>query len=322
MEENPTPENGSRSFPKPLPTPKIEAQVSPNLLPTPKIEADAVLPFAAVFQLNPADNHCLVCHGEPCIASSAVEMVKAGESLKVQPELGKVIHISQAALGEVKDVKGAKRIPIRMKIDTNKYVIGTLSAEDRPQVMFDLVFEREFELSHDWKNGSVYCIGYIADDQIQEVVVEIEMQLNKKDVEEVNRRTGGNAGADKHTNIATALLGEIKERSMDSYAKMESEMMIRGGIDKNELLSMLRGKGDKMDKLRFAIMHLISTESLYPSEVEMVEVAPRESDVDASAFQKEMDQIKGLWILKDDELLQRLVDKHGPRNRSLISNVS
>lgn len=77
------------------------------------------------------------------------------------------MKLSQAALGEVKDVKGAKRIPIRMKIDTNKYVIGTLSAEDRPQVMFDLVFEREFELSHDWKNGSVYFIGYIADDQIQ-----------------------------------------------------------------------------------------------------------------------------------------------------------
>ncbi|XP_022854312.1 histone deacetylase HDT1-like [Olea europaea var. sylvestris] len=94
--------------------------------------------------------------------------VKAGESLKVQPELGKLIHISQAALGEVKDVKAAKCIPVRMKIDKDKYVIGTLSAEDRPQVMFDLVFEREFELSHDWKNGSVYFIGYIADDQIQD----------------------------------------------------------------------------------------------------------------------------------------------------------
>ncbi|CAI9768566.1 unnamed protein product [Fraxinus pennsylvanica] len=94
--------------------------------------------------------------------------VKAGESLKVQPEFGKLIHISQAALGEVKDVKGAKHVPIRMKIDTNKYVIGTLSAEDRPQVMFDLVFEREFELSHDWKSGSVYFIGYIADDQIED----------------------------------------------------------------------------------------------------------------------------------------------------------
>ncbi|CAI9786433.1 unnamed protein product [Fraxinus pennsylvanica] len=182
---------------------------------------------------------------------------------------------------------------------------------------------KSYELDHSdpfWMaNGSL---------EFPEVAVEIEMQLNKykKDVEEVNRRTGGNAGPefngsdligntkflmsavnslpelterkqviDKHTNIATALLGEIKERSLDSYAKMESEMMIRGGIDKNELLSMLRGKGDKMDKLRFAIMYLISTESLSPSEVEMVEVALRESEVDTSAFQY-VKKIKSLNI--------------------------
>ncbi|CAI9773767.1 unnamed protein product [Fraxinus pennsylvanica] len=44
-------------------------------------------------------------------------------------------------------------------------------------------------------------------------------------------------------------------------------MMIGGGIEKTELPTILRGKGDEMDKLRFAIMYL------------------RESDVDASAFQ-------------------------------------
>ncbi|XP_022858404.1 SEC1 family transport protein SLY1-like [Olea europaea var. sylvestris] len=182
---------------------------------------------------------------------------------------------------------------------------------------------KSFELDHSdpfWMaNGSL---------EFPEVAVEIETQLNKykKDVEEVNRRTGGNAGAefdgtdligntkhlmsavnslpelterkqviDKHTNIATALLGEIKERSLDSYAKMESEMMIRGGIDRNELLSMLRGKGDKMDKLRFAVMYLISTESLSPSEVETVEIALRESEVDTSAFQY-VKKIKSLNI--------------------------
>lgn len=90
--------------------------------------------------------------------------VKAGESLKVRPELFKLIHISQAALGEVKDVKEAKHVPLRLTVGENSYVIGTLSAEDRPQSMFDLVFEKEFELSHGWKNGSVYFIGYTADD--------------------------------------------------------------------------------------------------------------------------------------------------------------
>ncbi|OIT35083.1 PREDICTED: SEC1 family transport protein SLY1-like [Nicotiana attenuata] len=154
--------------------------------------------------------------------------------------------------------------------------------------------------------------------EFPEVAVEIESQLNKykKDVEEVNKRTGGNAGAefdgtdligntkhlmnavnslpelterkqviDKHTNIATVLLGEIKERSLDSYAKNESDMMVRGAIDRNELIGALRGKGTKVDKLRFAIMYLISTETLPQSEVEMIETALRESEVDTTAFQ-------------------------------------
>nr|ABA46789.1 unknown [Solanum tuberosum] len=64
----------------------------------------------------------------------------------------------------MKDVKEAKYVPLRLTVGDNSYVIGTLSAEDRPQLMFDLVFEKEFELSHGWKNGSVHFIGYTADD--------------------------------------------------------------------------------------------------------------------------------------------------------------
>ncbi|KAG8364450.1 hypothetical protein BUALT_Bualt19G0130100 [Buddleja alternifolia] len=153
--------------------------------------------------------------------------------------------------------------------------------------------------------------------EFPEVAVEIETQLTKykKDVEEVNRRTGGDAGAefdgtdligntkhlmnavnslpelterkqviDKHTNIATALLGEIKERGLDSYCKKESDMMVRGGIDRNELLGVLKAKGSKMDKLRFAIMFLISAENIHSSEIEAVEAALRESEVDTNAF--------------------------------------
>ena len=153
--------------------------------------------------------------------------------------------------------------------------------------------------------------------QFPEVALEIESQLGKykKDVEEVNKRTGGSGGTefdgtdlvgntkhlmnavnsqpewterkqviDKHTNIATSLLGEIKERSLDSYAKKESDMLVRGGIDRNELLGVLKGKGSKADKLRFAIIYLITTESMPQSEVETIEAALRESEVDTSAF--------------------------------------
>ena len=82
------------------------------------------------------------------------------------------------------------------------------------------------------------------------------------------------------------LLGEIKkERSLDSYVKKENDMMVRGGIDRNELLGVLKGKGTKIDKLRFAIMYIISSETINPSEAEAVEAALRESEVDTSAFQ-------------------------------------
>ncbi|MCL7040740.1 hypothetical protein MKW94_005013 [Papaver nudicaule] len=154
--------------------------------------------------------------------------------------------------------------------------------------------------------------------EFPEVAVEIETQLGKykKDVDDVNRRTGGHEGAefdgtdligntkhlmnavnslpelterkqviDKHTNIATVLLGEIKERSLDSYAKKENDMLTKGGIDRNELLSVLRGKGTKIDKLRFAIIYLLSSEVTPQSEVEAVEAALREAEVDTCAFQ-------------------------------------
>ncbi|KAL1554518.1 Vesicle trafficking between the ER and Golgi [Salvia divinorum] len=120
------------------------------------------------------------------------------------------------------------------------------------------------------------------------VAEEIDAQLNKykKDVEEVNRRTGG----DEAQFDGTDLVGNTKHlmnagRTLNEFAEKESEMMVRGGIDRNELLGVLKGKGDKMDKLRFAIMFLISTETIPPSEIEAVETALREAEVDTSAFQ-------------------------------------
>uniref|UniRef100_A0A1J3JQD6 SEC1 family transport protein SLY1 n=1 Tax=Noccaea caerulescens TaxID=107243 RepID=A0A1J3JQD6_NOCCA len=128
----------------------------------------------------------------------------------------------------------------------------------------------------------------------------------KKDVEEINMRTGGGRSRnsedqfdtkhlmnavkslpelterkkviDKHTNVATLLLGEIKERSLDVYTEKENDMtMMRGSIDMSDLLSVLKGKGTKMDKIRFAIMYLISLEKIDQAEVEAVEAALREA---------------------------------------------
>ncbi|KAJ8749954.1 hypothetical protein K2173_013869 [Erythroxylum novogranatense] len=88
--------------------------------------------------------------------------VKAGQPLKVKPDEDAIIHLSQAALGESKKDKGNEPVPLFVKFDERKLVLGTLSSENIPQLSFDLVFEKEFELSHNWKNGSVFFCGYKA----------------------------------------------------------------------------------------------------------------------------------------------------------------
>uniref|UniRef100_A0A7C9DMB9 Histone deacetylase n=1 Tax=Opuntia streptacantha TaxID=393608 RepID=A0A7C9DMB9_OPUST len=89
--------------------------------------------------------------------------VKNGGSVKVQPGDDKVVHLSQACLGEVKKDKGSEFVRLFAQKDGQKFVIGILSLEKFPHINLDLVFEDEFELSHDWKHGSVHFAGYKAD---------------------------------------------------------------------------------------------------------------------------------------------------------------
>ncbi|KAL2348354.1 hypothetical protein Fmac_002354 [Flemingia macrophylla] len=46
---------------------------------------------------------------------------------------------------------------------------------------------------------------------------------------------------------------------------------------------------------------------------------PKEMNPGVAVSRKDMDRIKGPWSPEEDEALQRLVEKHGPRNWSLIS---
>lgn len=227
---------------------------------------------------------------------------------------------------------------------------GSLSSSFQRPIL--CLFDRNFELSvgiqHDWSYRPLVhdqlgmklnrvtmpaekgvAKSYELDDSdpfwasnswspFEKVAEEIETQLSKykQDVDEVNRRTGGNDGVefdgtdligntkhlmnavnslpelterkkliDKHTNIATVLLGEIKERSLDAYCTLENDMLTKGSVDRSALLSLLRGKGTKVDKLRVAITYLLSLETTPQSELESIETALRESEVDIRAFQ-------------------------------------
>ncbi|XP_022755938.1 histone deacetylase HDT1-like isoform X2 [Durio zibethinus] len=84
--------------------------------------------------------------------------VKAGQPIKTDPGANYVIHLSQASLGETKNK--AESVPLYVNANGKKLVLGTLSHQNFPQLSFDLVFDQDFELSHNWKNGSVYFLGY------------------------------------------------------------------------------------------------------------------------------------------------------------------
>ncbi|KAH9738439.1 Histone deacetylase HDT2 [Citrus sinensis] len=80
--------------------------------------------------------------------------VKSGQPLKINPGDNKIVHLSQASLGEIKKDKGSESVYLYLKVDDKKLVLGTLSAQKFPQLSFDLAIEKDFELSHNWKNGN------------------------------------------------------------------------------------------------------------------------------------------------------------------------
>lgn len=86
------------------------------------------------------------------------EEVKPGATVSCKVGDGLVIHLSQAALGEPK--KASENVIVSVKIDDKKVVLGTLSVEKHPQISCDLVFDKDFELSHNSKTASVFFCGY------------------------------------------------------------------------------------------------------------------------------------------------------------------
>ncbi|KAK9058833.1 hypothetical protein SSX86_023676 [Deinandra increscens subsp. villosa] len=87
--------------------------------------------------------------------------VKSGKPLEVKLGEDKVLHLSQACLGEIKNTKTNDSVCLHITVQGKKLVLGTLNSERLPQQLFDLVIDKEFQLSHNWKNGSVYFYGFV-----------------------------------------------------------------------------------------------------------------------------------------------------------------
>lgn len=73
-----------------------------------------------------------------------------------------VILLYQVALGEskVKGGKGNDRVVLKVQVDDSEVVLGTLSEGKCDQMQLDLVFDREFKVSHNSSSSSVYICGY------------------------------------------------------------------------------------------------------------------------------------------------------------------
>ncbi|CAL4909909.1 unnamed protein product [Urochloa decumbens] len=103
--------------------------------------------------------------------------VKPGTTVRCEPGEGYILHLSQAALGESKKSDNAL---MYVKVDDKKLAIGTLSLDKFPQIQFDLVFDKEFELSHTSKAASVFFSGY----KVEQPGEGDEMDLDSEDDED------------------------------------------------------------------------------------------------------------------------------------------
>jgi len=88
---------------------------------------------------------------------------------------------------------------------------------------------------------------------------------------------------DVHTNIATALLNEIKARELDTYFQYEEDMINKTHLEKKDILSVLTDskRGTSDDKLRLFLIYYLTNDI---PDIETFESALRTQGVDIAAL--------------------------------------
>ncbi|XP_019229422.1 PREDICTED: histone deacetylase HDT1-like isoform X1 [Nicotiana attenuata] len=148
--------------------------------------------------------------------------VKSGQPLTVQPGDGMVLHLSQASLGEAKKDKGSEPVCLSVNVDGKKLVLGTLNLDKLPQQQFDLVFDKDFELSHNWKNGSVYFFGYKAANPYEQEEDEEDEDESDEEIP-LTLANIGKAEAKASANDSTSGKQKVKIAEPSKDAKADDE---------------------------------------------------------------------------------------------------
>ncbi|KAH9563302.1 hypothetical protein CY35_05G119200 [Sphagnum magellanicum] len=87
--------------------------------------------------------------------------IPAGKPVTCVPGEGMYLHVSQAALGEGKGKsEGSNKAVLSVEVDATKVVLGTLYQGKCDQISLDLVFDRDFVVSHTGSSVSLYLCGY------------------------------------------------------------------------------------------------------------------------------------------------------------------
>lgn len=182
---------------------------------------------------------------------------------------------------------------------------------DKPAAGQKKSYEVDSDIDFFWRENIGSPFPKVAEE------VEVQLKRYKDALEEVNKKMseevdvdGGNTEhltsaissvpeltenkrmIDKHTNIATALLGKIKARTLDQFHSMEEEF-ITNKVSKDKLLEMISpaAKGTAEDKLRLAIVYVLASETNpAPADYETIEGALRTcgSDIEPLSYVRKM----------------------------------
>lgn len=91
---------------------------------------------------------------------------------------------------------------------------------------------------------------------------------------------------DMHTNIATAILKQIKERSLDVFFSFEENLMTHASVDYREIVNLISDpeKGTAEDKLRLYLIYYMSTKNCPPETLRAMEQALTDAGVDMNVI--------------------------------------